>query len=97
MPATSPSLRTRAWAAIATADAAAWLLLAAAVMGAAYAYTSHERCLYFWDWAGSHAVAADFTELLMAEPRAGLELGPTASVGPTSSAAHSAAPCVLTP
>ena len=67
MAATSAGLRTRA-------DAAAFLLLAAAVMGAAYAYTSHERYLYFWDWAGFHAVAADFTELLVADPRAGLEL-----------------------
>jgi hypothetical protein len=74
MPATSPGLRTRIWTPITTADAAAFLLLAAAVMGAAYAYTAHERYLYFWDWAGFHAVAADFTEQLMAEPRAGLEL-----------------------
>lgn len=74
MPATSKGMRTRTSMPNATADAAAFLLLAAAVLGAAYAYTSHERYLYYWDWAGFHAVAADFAEQLMAEPRAGLDL-----------------------
>jgi hypothetical protein len=57
---------------ISSFDTAAFVALLATVITAAHAYATHERFLYFWDWAGFHASAADFVERLMSDPGAGV-------------------------
>lgn len=51
---------------------AACAALLAAVCALAFGYSEQERFLYFWDWAGFHAIAVEFAEQLRADWRAGI-------------------------